>query len=272
MIGFPNGKLNLGLSVINKRNDGFHNIETLMMPVSITDILEIIISPSKQFRFNITGLDITGSLNDNLVVKAYELMKSGFDLPPVEIHLHKIIPVGAGMGGGSADAAFTIRILNTLFGLNLVQQKMEFYARQLGSDCAFFIDNKPVIASGKGDKFEGIDISMKKYFLIVVKPEINISTREAYSFVRPSDKGQSLRKIINLPVAQWKGLLVNDFENVLFEKYPQIKTIKEKLYESGAVFSSMTGSGSAVFGIFNSHVDVENHFPGCGVFTECKFL
>jgi 4-diphosphocytidyl-2-C-methyl-D-erythritol kinase len=272
MIDFPNCKLNLGLSVINKRADGFHNIETVMMPVNITDILEIIISPEKQFRFKITGLEITGSLNDNLVIKAYELMKSGFDLPPVEIHLHKIIPFGSGMGGGSADAAFTIRMLNTLFRLNLTHQIMEDYARELGSDCAFFIGNKPVFAHGKGDEFEAIDISVKNYFITVVKPEINISTREAYSFVRPFGKGQAFRQIINLPVDQWKGLLVNDFENALFEKYPQIRTIKEKLYESGAVYSSMTGSGSAVFGIFKSHADVKNHFPGCKVFTDCKFL
>lgn len=272
MINFPNCKLNLGLFVISKRTDGFHNIETVMIPVNITDILEIIISPVQHFTFNITGIEISGDIKDNLVVRAYELLKVDFNLPPVEIHLHKIIPAGAGLGGGSADAAFTIRMINTLFRLNLTHQKMEDYARQLGSDCAFFIANKPVIAHGKGDEFEAIDVSPENCFITIVKPEIAINTREAYSLIKPAESGRSLRQIIKQPVEQWRDVLVNDFEKVLFPEYSAINAVKEKLYDLGAVYSSMTGSGSAVYGIFRKPAEVKNQFPGCMVFPNCKLI
>jgi 4-diphosphocytidyl-2-C-methyl-D-erythritol kinase len=263
MISFPNSKINLGLHVKNKREDGFHNIETVFYPIDICEVLEIV--KSDRLKIQIYGIAIDGDINENICMKAYNLLKKDFNLPPVSIYLHKMIPVGAGLGGGSSDATFTIRLLNNLLELNLDDNKMEFYSRQIGSDCAFFIKNKPVFASGKGDKFRDININLEKHHILLVKPEIHINTQIAYSLIKPDNNRNSLKEIVEKPVTFWKNELVNDFEKPMFCRYPQLKAIKERLYREGAVYASMTGSGSALYGIFDKEPKEE-------VFREYGFV
>jgi 4-diphosphocytidyl-2-C-methyl-D-erythritol kinase len=264
MIGFPNGKINLGLSVTEKRPDGFHNLETIMVPVEIHDVLEIIIAPDKISSFNSSGIKIAGSSNDNLVVKAWELLKKDFQLPAVKIHLHKVIPTGAGLGGGSSDAAFTISMINKLFSLSLSTGQMKEYAGKLGSDCPFFIENKPAFATGRGDEFKFLDFSLKGNFLLIVKPDIHIATAEAYSWMKPLKKENTLKELIKLPLHNWRNLVINDFEAEVMKKYHVVQMIRDELYEMGAMYASLTGSGSGVFGIFNKPVTVserlKDHF------------
>jgi 4-diphosphocytidyl-2-C-methyl-D-erythritol kinase len=260
MIGFPNGKINIGLSVTEKRPDGFHNIETIMVPVEIHDVLEIIISPDNIFSLSTSGIKISGETNDNLVVKACELLKKDFDLPAVKIHLHKVIPIGAGLGGGSSDAAFTIKMVNKLFTLGLSSDQMKDYARKLGSDCPFFIENKAAFATGRGDEFEFLDFSAKGKFLMIVKPDIPIATAEAYSWMKPSKKENTLKELIKLPMHSWRNRVINDFEAEVMKKYGVVQMIRDELYEMGAIYVSMTGSGSAVYGIFGNPVNLLGHF------------
>jgi 4-diphosphocytidyl-2-C-methyl-D-erythritol kinase len=262
MICFPNCKINLGLSVTQKRQDGYHNIESVFYPVKLCDSLEIIISERKT-NIQTSGIKIPG--NSNLCITAYNLLKNDFDLPPVQIYLHKQIPVGAGLGGGSSDATFTIKLLNKLFLLNLSKEQMKDYANKLGSDCAFFIYNKPAFVYSKGDIFNPVEIDITKYYILVVKPNIHINTSEAYSEITMSKKQQqSINKIIKRPVHRWKTELYNDFEYNIFKKYPELKMIKEKLYEYGALYASMSGTGSAIYGIFeeknNEKIFKDNYF------------
>ncbi len=265
MICFPNCKINLGLSVTNKRPDGFHNIETVLYPVQLFETLEIIKASDNKFSFQTSGLTIKGNIDNNLCLKAYKILAEDFDLPPVKIYLYKNIPIGAGLGGGSADAAFMIKLLNDLFQLFLSSDKIKYYARQLGSDCAFFIDNKAVFAFEKGDLFEQINLNLKNYFIAIVKPDIHINTSKAYSGIKPVKKEKSIKEIIELPVYEWKFNLFNDFEKSIFKTYPEIKNIKAKLYDSGAVYSAMSGSGSAVYGIFENQIDLKDIFQNCFV-------
>ena len=271
MLLFPNCKINLGLTVTGKLDDGFHTIETVMFPVPLCDILEMIVSPSGMFSFKTSGLQIPGNPDDNLVVKAYKLLTEDFDLKPVEIHLHKAIPLGAGLGGGSSDGAFAIKILNSIFNLNLSIKKMQQYAGRLGSDCPFFIENKPVLAKGKGDVLENIKIDLSGYSFVIVKPGIHINTAQAYTMIKPSKNKMSLKEIIIEPPEKWKGLLTNDFEYPVFGNYPEIKAIKDKLYKLGALYTSMSGSGSAVYGIFREEPDLEDSFKGCFVWVLSTF-
>lgn len=260
MIYFPNCKINLGLSVTEKRTDGFHNLETVMYPIKLHDVLEIIVAYDNQFAFTSTGINIIGEYTNNLVVQAYNLLQTEHQLPPVKIHLHKITPIAAGLGGGSSDAAFTIKLLNNLFNLGLSHSAMQEYARELGADCAFFIENKPVLATEKGDQFKPINLNLKNYFFTVIKPDIQISTPEAYSWIKPKLKKPLLRDIIDQPIENWSNSLINDFEDEVFRRYPEIKQIKETLYQMGAVYASLSGSGSAVFGIFKEPASMENKF------------
>jgi len=259
MINYPQCKINLGLNVIEKRQDGFHNLETIFYPVSLCDILEII--PSDKNSFSLSGISIPGNPFSNLVFKAYELLKKDFNLPPVQIHLHKNIPSGAGLGGGSSDAASTIVMLNKIFSLDLSENKMMNYASCLGSDCAFFIANKPMFATGKGDIFQPVNFSLNEYYIILVKPDISVNTADAYSLIKPERKIISPKEIVKNHVEEWKNKLVNDFEKPVFKKFPKIQSIKEKLYELGALYASMSGSGSAVFGLFKNEIFIENIFP-----------
>ncbi len=263
MVVFPNAKINLGLSVTEKRTDGFHNIETVFYPVPLRDALEIIPSPDGDTEFKFSGLEIPGKVETNLCMKAWQRLKNDFRLPEIKFHLHKVIPMGAGLGGGSADGAFTIRLVNQVFDLKMRPEKMQDYARQLGSDCAFFIENNPVFASGKGDHFEKIDLNLSGYFLVLVKPGKSVSTSLAYASIIPAKPEISVKEIIKLPVEKWKDLLKNYFENNVFKSYPEIETIKKQLYDSGALYASMSGSGSAVYGIFDAEINLKVAFPDC---------
>ncbi|UXP30643.1 4-(cytidine 5'-diphospho)-2-C-methyl-D-erythritol kinase [Reichenbachiella agarivorans] len=254
MIAFPNAKINLGLNILSRRPDGYHNISSCFLPVSWRDILEII--PSDTFSFHSSGLSIPGDFHSNLVVKAYEMLRADFDLSPVEIHLHKVIPMGAGMGGGSSDGAFALKLLNELFALNLDHGQLEAYAKKLGADCPFFIQNKPRMVGGIGDVFEDIDLDLKGYQLLIVYPEIHINTKLAFQSITPQIPKMMPQEVLQLPILDWKDHLVNDFERPVFAQHPSLATLKEELYQHGALYASMSGSGSSVFGIFDSKQSV----------------
>lgn len=262
MIVFPNAKINIGLNVIEKRADGFHNIESVFYSVNWYDMLEIIEGSERKLDFSFSGMQIPGRPENNLINKAYELIKKDYDLPGIKVHLHKNIPMGAGLGGGSADAAFFIKLLNEKFELNISWGEMHNYAKQLGSDCSFFITNKPVFAEQKGDFYERINIDLSEYFIVIIYPQIAVSTAEAYSKLSPQKPKYSIEEIIlNRPIEKWKDYVSNDFEKYVFEKYPEIKNIKEKLYLEGALYASMSGSGSSVYGIFKEERDLKKLFP-----------
>lgn len=253
MLSFANAKINLGLLVTEKRGDGYHNIETVFYPVKLYDVVEI--TESDTFSFRSDGLSIPEE-GSNLCEKAYQLLNADFDLKPVSIHLLKNIPIGAGLGGGSSDAAHVLILLNQLNGLNLTTAQLEDYAAKLGADCPFFIENTPVFASGTGTIFAPIALDLSKYQIIIIKPDIHISTAEAYQHITPQTPTIDIQRVIRLPIQEWKYHLTNDFELGLFRQYPLIEKIKHKLYEKGALYASMSGSGSAVFGIFE-HEEVD---------------
>lgn len=254
MICFPNAKINLGLHILSKRPDGYHNIETVFYPINLFDALEIVPAPEGITTFSQTGIQIDGKPEDNLVMKAYHLLKKDYDLPEAAIYLRKQIPFGAGLGGGSSDAAFVIKLLNDFADLKLSIEQMEAYAGRIGADCPFFIQNKPVFAEGIGSIFSPATISLQTYHLVVVKPSAFVSTKEAYAQVKPQQPAVPLKEIICLPVNEWKNHLINDFEPGVFARYPEIGEIKQQLYAEGALYASMSGSGSAVFGIFDKPV------------------
>lgn len=261
MVSFPHAKINLGLNIIRKRADGYHDLETCFYPVGWTDILEII--PSPAFHFSSSGLPVDGNPGDNLCVRAYQALKKDFNLPPVHIHLHKIVPMGAGLGGGSSDAAFTLRQLNETFGLGLSTLSLEEYAARLGSDCAFFISDSPRFGSGKGEVLSPVSISLKGKYIVLVKPDVHVSTAEAYAGVSPSARGLAIESILeHKPIGEWKSVLKNDFEDSVFKKYPEIAQVKHALYVHGATYASMSGSGSCVFGIFEKEIELAHHFKG----------
>jgi 4-diphosphocytidyl-2-C-methyl-D-erythritol kinase len=252
MISFPNAKINIGLHVAGKRGDGYHNIETIFYPIQVNDVLEII--SAEEFKFSISGLSVKSDTNDNLCVKSYWLLKNDFpQLPSVNIFLHKAIPIGAGLGGGSADGAFMLLLLNKKFQLGLSTNQLLGYALRLGSDCPFFIINKPCFASGRGEILEQVELNLSAYSFLLVHPNIHINTAWAFSKVKISKKNKSVKEIISQPFFAWKEELKNDFEEPVFANYPQLKMIKEKLYNAGALYASMTGSGSAFFGIFEKN-------------------
>jgi len=264
MIVFPNAKINIGLNIINRRTDGYHNLETIFYPVQIKDALEVIESDS--LTFESSGIEIPGHANENLCLKAWHLLSDDFDIPQVGIHLHKGIPIGAGLGGGSADAAFFIKLMNEKFELGLTTEQMEDYARRLGADCAFFIRNNPVFAFGKGDEFEQLNFSLDGYFIVLVMPPVHVSTGEAYRGVRPAKPEKSLKELISLPVSDWKYHVKNDFETSIFKNHPSIRGVKSALYEAGALYSSMSGSGASVYGIFKGEVKLDDLEKGNEVF------
>ena len=249
MLIFPNAKINIGLNITERRADGYHNLETVFYPVNIKDALEIVVAD--ELTFEPSGLEIPGRLEDNLCIKGYHLLKKDFDLPPVKIHLHKHIPIGAGLGGGSSDAAFFIRLINQKFELGLSNEQMIGYARKLGADCAFFIKNEPVFAFEKGDEFEDIRLDLSPYQIALVMPPVHISTAEAYGGVKPAPVKDSLYDLIQEPIATWRNNIKNDFEISVFKNHPEIRGVKAALYEAGAIYASMSGSGASVFGIFD---------------------
>jgi 4-diphosphocytidyl-2-C-methyl-D-erythritol kinase len=249
MIQFPNAKINLGLQLVEKRPDSFHNLVSCFYPVGWTDALEIL-PTAGEASFTMSGLPVPGEPTQNLCWKAYKLLKKDHKLPAIQMHLHKVIPMGAGLGGGSADAAFTLKILNDLFSLNLSPEQLENYARQLGSDCAFFVQNKPVLAVEKGDVFEPLTLDLKGWHIVLVYPNFPISTAEAYAGVLPHFPENSLKTLLAQEPSTWKDTVVNDFEASLFPKYPVLKDLKEQLYAMGANYASMSGSGSTMYGLF----------------------
>ncbi|MCF8234210.1 MAG: 4-(cytidine 5'-diphospho)-2-C-methyl-D-erythritol kinase [Bacteroidales bacterium] len=263
MIVFPNSKINIGLHILRKRTDGFHEIESLFYPVSLKDALEIIPAKDGSFDFRASGLPIPGNPSENICVKAYELVRAKYGIPPVKMHLHKAVPMQAGLGGGSADGAFSLKLLDTLFELKLGNAKLKELALQLGSDCPFFIENRPAIAGGRGELLKTLDFDLSGYHLVLIKPDLNISTAEAYAMARPDHNRPSLEKLVKTPVASWKDHVQNDFEKSLFSKYPELAHIKKKLYANGAIYASMSGSGSTVYGLFEEQTNIENQFGDC---------
>lgn len=270
MLVFPNAKINIGLNIVAKRDDGFHNIESVFYPVGLCDALELIENTeagAERFTFTSSGIEIPGSPKDNLCYFAYQLVAQDYAVPSVKVHLHKHIPIGAGLGGGSSDAAFFIKLLNDQFELGISWGEMHHYARQLGSDCSFFVSNRPAFAEGRGDEYESIQLDLSKYYIVLVYPKIHINTAKAYSGVKPKSPVRSLESdILNLPIGKWKGIIHNDFEDFIFPQFPEIKAIKEKLYEKGALYAAMSGSGSTVFGIFEKETDLSKEFTGSFVF------
>ena len=258
MITFPNAKINLGLNIVEKRPDGYHNLETLFYPIALQDILEI--TPRKgdsAEKYTLTMYDapFDGNIDDNLVIKAYNVLAADYTLPSLDFFLYKKVPTGAGLGGGSADAAFALKMINDLAGLSLGDDELEKYAARIGADCAFFVRNKPAFATGIGNILTPTEVSLAGYTLVLVKPEIHISTKDAYAQVTPMRPEIPITEIVQRPIAEWRSLLVNDFEKSVFAKYPEVAAIKEKLYELGAEYASMSGSGSAFFGIFKEKQD-----------------
>lgn len=253
MITFPNAKINLGLNITEKRPDGYHNLETIFYPIPLEDALEVCTRHEGEGKYSLTqsGLSIEGDIEKNLVVKAYKLLQDeGCDLPPVDIYLHKHIPSGAGLGGGSADAAFMLKLLNGTYNLHLTEDCLEEYAARLGADCAFFIRNQPTYAEGIGNIFSPVELSLTGWQLLLVKPNVFVSTRDAFARICPQHPAHNLKDIIKLPIEKWKDYMINDFEESVFPQFPTIGDIKAKLYRLGAVYASMSGSGSSVYGLF----------------------
>jgi len=260
MISFPNAKINIGLNVVSKREDGYHNLETIFYPVKLADALEL--TDSDKTAFSSSGIEIDGNTENNLVFKAYHILQRKYKLPPVKLHLHKIIPFGAGLGGGSSDAAFTLRMLNDFFSLNIPNSELELFAAKIGADCPFFIQNEPTFASGIGDQFQPINLDLSEFKILLIKPNISGSTPDAYRNVIPKQPEFNLKNIESLPIEKWQDTIVNDFEKSVFEKFPEIDKLKQTLYKIGALYASMSGSGSSLFGIFNQiPKDIDKFFP-----------
>jgi 4-diphosphocytidyl-2-C-methyl-D-erythritol kinase len=260
MVRFPNCKINLGLNITSKRADGYHNLETVFYPLQFKDALEII--SSSEMEFEMSGLKVEGNKGENLCLKSYDLLKKDFpQLPAVKIHLHKAIPAGAGLAGGSSNAAFMLRMLNDKFHLELSEARLSTYAQQLGSDCPFFILNKPAFAGGRGELLEPVELNLSSYQIILINPNIHISTRDAFSHLTPTPPAKPIKNIIAQPVSTWKEELINDFEKSVFNLHSVIKAIKDEMYAKGAMYASMTGTGSTVYGIFDSEVHPKFSFP-----------
>jgi 4-diphosphocytidyl-2-C-methyl-D-erythritol kinase len=259
MVLFPNAKINLGLRVIRKREDGYHDIETVFYPIhGLRDALEIVRGTNDTpVDFNMTGLPVQGEIHQNLCVKAYTLLQQDFpSLPAIQMHLHKTIPMGAGLGGGSADGAFTLRLLDQHFQLGLTQDQLIQYALQLGSDCPFFILNQPCFATGRGEIMQPLSLNLSSYQFVLVNPGIHVPTGWAFAQLQPTVPNISCEQIVMQDPSTWRDQLLNDFEDAVMTAYPTIRTIKKQLYEHGAVYASMTGTGSTVYGMFKKETDL----------------
>jgi 4-diphosphocytidyl-2-C-methyl-D-erythritol kinase len=275
MLLFPNCKINLGLHICNKREDGFHNLETVFYPVALKDALEIIPTPNSNtdIEFSSSGLTVDGNTKDNICIKAYHLLKKDFaQLPNIKMHLHKAIPMGAGLGGGSADGAFTLQLLNKKFNLNISTPQLLNYAAQLGSDCPFFIINKPCYATGRGEVLEETSVALSGHQIVLINPGIHVNTGWAFSQLTPALPQKSIKQIIEQPINTWQAELKNDFEKPVFEKYPAIKNIKEALYQQGAIYAAMSGSGSTVFGIFKNNLPHKTNFKSLPQFANALWV
>jgi 4-diphosphocytidyl-2-C-methyl-D-erythritol kinase len=252
MILFPNCKINLGLFVTSKREDGFHNIESLFLPVPWCDVLEVLISDDNDIQLEVIGTPIDADVEDNIVVKAYRLLQKDFGIGGVKVKLWKRLPTGAGLGGGSANGAFMLKAINEIFELNLESSKLKEYAAKLGSDCPFFIDNSPAFVSGRGEVMEAMKIDFPSLYIAIVPPGIHVSTPKAYSMITPKSAPVDLLQINDWPLSQWQSLVTNDFETPVVTMFPRILEIKKSFQEMGAIYASMSGSGSAVFAFFEN--------------------
>jgi len=265
VISFPNCKINLGLWVTQRRTDGYHNIQTVMLPVPWCDVLEMVPAAGNQTSLTVTGMQVDSPMEKNLCYKAWQLMADRYGIPPVDMHLHKVIPSGAGLGGGSSDASFALKLLNNLFHLDLNDEVLRSLAVQLGMDCPFFIENIPALSTGRGDFLKPLPLSLQGLYLLIVKPPVHVSTAAAFAGIKPLFRENSIHEITSLPVQDWRKLLLNDFEQTVMAQYPEIREIKNELYRNGAIYAALSGSGSAVFGIFQNPVSIK--FPGCDVFS-----
>lgn len=264
MVLFPNCKINLGLHITRKRDDGYHDLETIFYPMGIKDVLEIIPAPGadQEIIFSGSGLPIQGNPMDNLCIKAYHLLKKDFpNLPSIQMHLHKQIPMGAGLGGGSADGAFALQLINQLYHLGISEEQLIQYALALGSDCPFFIINQACLGKGRGEILERISLDLSDYQFLIVNPGIHIGTGWAFSQIRPKPVEFSLKSLISQPIATWKNVISNDFEAPVMAAYPEIAQIKKDLYHAGAIYASMSGSGSTLYGIFEKGHSLKVSFP-----------
>ncbi|MBQ8097285.1 MAG: 4-(cytidine 5'-diphospho)-2-C-methyl-D-erythritol kinase [Prevotella sp.] len=267
MILFPQAKINLGLNVVERRPDGYHNLETVFYPVPLQDALEVQVMADEfpsdvDCDLKVTGISVEGDERRNLVVRAYELLKQEFpQLPRVHAHLYKAIPTQAGMGGGSSDCAAMLTLLNREFQLGLTEEQLISRAARLGADCPFFIVNRPAYAEGIGERLQPVGLDLGGWFLAVVRPDIPVPTKEAFALITPRRPVVNCRDLVAKPVEQWRGVLLNDFEQSVFALHPEIGRVKEQLYELGAVYSAMSGSGSAVFGLFRKTLNLSDYFP-----------
>ncbi len=264
MVQFPNGKINIGLQITGKRPDGYHDLQTIFYPIDIKDIIESISShyEGDEITFSSSGLPVDGEAMNNLCIKAYQLIKKDYPyLPSIKLHLHKAIPMGAGLGGGSADGAFTLKLLNEKFDLNLSENKLIEYALALGSDCPFFILNTPSYATGRGELLQPISLTLTGYSILIVNPNIHINTAWAFKELKLKSHSIELAQAIKEPMHNWKELITNDFEEPVFKTHPAISELKNYLYRNGAIYASMSGSGSTIFGIFKNNMRPELIFP-----------
>lgn len=269
MITFPCCKINLGLDIVSKRPDGYHNLETVFYPIPLNDVLEITVNDkpaAPEYTFTMYNAKFEGDDDDNLVVKAYKILAADHTLPKVEMSLYKHIPTGAGLGGGSSNAAYALKMLNEIAGLHLSDEQLQEYAARIGADCAFFIKSTPSFATGIGNILTAVECPLQGYHIVLVKPHIHISTKEAYSLVTPARPVVPLTDILQRPINMWASSMKNDFERSVFAKHPEMADIKEKLYGMGALYASMSGSGSSFFGIFEHEQNDEQLttlFPDC---------
>lgn len=270
MVVFPNAKINIGLDILSRRADGYHNIETIMYPISWCDILEVVPAKGYETTLTTTGNTVNCPPEKNLVMKAYNALNNLIQLPPIDIYLHKIIPDGAGLGGGSSDAAHLLIVLNSMLSLNLSNEKLASVAATIGADCPFFIYNRPTLATGIGTEFSPISLNLKGYSIAVVKPNVSVPTAQAYAGVTPQSPTTPLAQLITAPIYSWQQSVKNDFEKSIFPPHPIVAHIKQSLIDMGACYASMSGSGSAVYGIFNGDIladDIKKHFPTHSTFT-----
>jgi len=267
MIVFPNTKINIGLNITEKRKDDFHNLETIFYPIELSDVLEFVETNGKT-EFQSSGIKIDVQENDNLVLKAYKLLQEDYEIPNLKIHLHKNVPLGAGLGGGSSDASYMLIALNNYFNLNIIEAELISYAQKLGSDCPFFIKNKTTFAEGTGNIFSDINLDLSQYYILLIKPNIHIRTKDAFSNIIPSKPKQSLKELIKLPITEWKSNIYNNFESSVFKLYPDLKKIKDTLYNMSAIYAQMSGSGATVFGIFEKEPIVSSQFKDYFVYLQ----